>query len=993
MNQFLNLVISGLVTGAIYSIMASGIVLTYQTSGIFNFSHGAVAFVCAYVYYQLHVGNNMPIVPALILSVFIFAPLLGLLLDKVLLRSLATAPIYARIIGTIGLLVALPAMAQWLVEAVGNGVIGTDLPLVSQLSAAGGTVPGVGPTPPHVFRLGWAGLPNVNINSDQLAVFVVAAIAAFLLWFVIRRTRVGLEMRASVDRSTLATLRGVSTARSSAVAWVMTMLLAGLGGVLIGPLFPLNDNIFTLVVFGSLAAVALSGLRSIPIAFAGGLALGVIQNLVAGYGDDFLPGFLKDLDGFRAAVPFILTLIILILAGRDRGRAGGSVADEKPPPDHRAGLPAWRRRLPWVLATLALVAFTMQWIDVPALQADVYEQGIIAKGMVFAVIFLSFVVVTGIGGMVSLSQATFVIAGGFAAGWAVNYDWGLDVPLVASHGQLNWLWAIVLAALVGAASGAIVAIPVRRLGAVALALGTFALAFTADLVIFAQEDISHGSNGWFVRWPTLDLPLLPRYDFGNSEQRFVLFLIIFGLGALMIHALMRSATGREMLAVRSSEVAARASGIRPARPQILIFALSAGIAGLGGALLAMNDGTISNLSAPPVIGLVWIAVAVTFGIRRPGGVLLAGLAFGGGSQLVFNWIGNDFLTGGLHDLITSPYFTTMLFGLGAINLAQNPDGLLAIVGSKKAEKRVERQRRAHIVAAEAELHGDEEAVTDAMEGRVDAAERAVEHDEAEASAARQLGIVSPGAGASTAAPEDATLWLDGIVAGYGPVEVLHGASLSIQPGEVVALLGANGAGKSTLCLVAAGLVVPTSGRVVLDREAVTEESAVDRARAGMLLVPEARGIFPGLTVEENLKVLLRDPAERQAATERFPVLGQRLGQHAGLLSGGEQQMLSLAPALAHPPAVLIADEPTLGLSPLASAAVLDALARAARPRVRDPARRRESARGDEPRRHDGVHGARTGRLVRSARRCGRRPAGGDLLGDHLTCRTNRRTTV
>ncbi len=300
MDKFLNLVISGLVTGAIYSIMASGIVLTYQTSGIFNFSHGAVAFVCAYVYYQLHVGNNVPIVPALILSVFIFAPLLGLLLDKVLLRSLAKAPIYARIIGTIGLLVALPAMAQWLVEAVGNGVIGTDLPLVSQLSAAGGTVPGVGPTPPHVFRLGWAGLPNVNLNSDQLAVFVVAAIAAFLLWFVIRRTRVGLEMRASVDRGSLATLRGVSTAQSSAVAWVMTMLLAGLGGVLIGPLFPLNDTIFTLVVFGSLAAVALSGLRSIPIAFAGGLALGVIQNLVAGYGDDFLPGFLKNLDGFRA---------------------------------------------------------------------------------------------------------------------------------------------------------------------------------------------------------------------------------------------------------------------------------------------------------------------------------------------------------------------------------------------------------------------------------------------------------------------------------------------------------------------------------------------------------------------------------------------------------------------------------------------------------------------------------------------------------------------
>src|SRR5258708_27589599 len=118
-------------------------------------------------------------------------------------------------------------------------------------------------------------------------------------------------MRASVDRESLATIRGVDSARSSAVAWIMTMLLAGLGGVLIGPLFPLNDSIFTLVVFGSLAAVALSGLRSIPIAFLGGLGLGVIQNLVAGYGDDFLPDFLKKLSGFRSAIPFILTLLIL----------------------------------------------------------------------------------------------------------------------------------------------------------------------------------------------------------------------------------------------------------------------------------------------------------------------------------------------------------------------------------------------------------------------------------------------------------------------------------------------------------------------------------------------------------------------------------------------------------------------------------------------------------------------------------------------------------
>src|SRR5271155_777455 len=104
MSQLLTLVITGLATGGIYAIMGSGLVLTYTTSGIFNFAHGAIAFTVAYLYYQLHSGG-MPLVPALIISVFIFAPLLGLLLDRVLLRRLAKAPVYARIVGTIGLLV------------------------------------------------------------------------------------------------------------------------------------------------------------------------------------------------------------------------------------------------------------------------------------------------------------------------------------------------------------------------------------------------------------------------------------------------------------------------------------------------------------------------------------------------------------------------------------------------------------------------------------------------------------------------------------------------------------------------------------------------------------------------------------------------------------------------------------------------------------------------------------------------------------------------
>ena len=121
---------------------------------------------------------------------------------------------------------------------------------------------------------------------------------------------------------------------------------------------------------------------------------------------------------------------------------------------------------------------------------------------------------------------------------------------------------------------------------------------------------------------------------------------------------------------------------------------------------------------------------------------------------------------------------------------------------------------------------------------------------------------------------------------------------------MVALLGANGAGKSTLCSVAAGLVDATVGTIVLDGVDITRSPSYQRARSGMLLVPEARGIFPGLSVEENITVLLRDPKLRDKAYERFPILAQRRKQTAGLLSGGEQQMLSLAPALAVMQAIL-----------------------------------------------------------------------------------------
>ena len=157
-------------------------------------------------------------------------------------------------------------------------------------------------------------------------------------------------------------------------------------------------------------------------------------------------------------------------------------------------------------------------------------------------------------------------------------------------------------------------------------------------------------------------------------------------------------------------------------------------------------------------------------------------------------------------------------------------------------------------------------------------------------------------------------------AGYGTIDVLEGVDLAVMPGQVFALLGPNGAGKSTTLKVAVGLLRPTKGRVTFLGNDVAGVAADRLARDGVCLVPEGRGIFPNLTVLENLRMATFSGTPLQAVLdrsfERFPRLGERRKQIAGTLSGGEQQMLAMARALAIDPKVLLLDELSMGLAPL-----------------------------------------------------------------------------
>jgi branched-chain amino acid transport system ATP-binding protein len=174
-------------------------------------------------------------------------------------------------------------------------------------------------------------------------------------------------------------------------------------------------------------------------------------------------------------------------------------------------------------------------------------------------------------------------------------------------------------------------------------------------------------------------------------------------------------------------------------------------------------------------------------------------------------------------------------------------------------------------------------------------------------------------GLSVMTPEP-LLELRGIRAGYGAIEVLHGVDLVVPAGGVVAVLGPNGAGKSTMLRVVGGLHPPSGGDIYLAGRRVNGVNPVELARSGMCTIPEGRGIFPNLTVKENLQMVTYRGMSRKEVEERafsyFPRLSERRTQMAGTMSGGEQQMLAVARAIASDPSMLLLDELSMGLAPL-----------------------------------------------------------------------------
>jgi ABC-type branched-subunit amino acid transport system ATPase component/branched-subunit amino acid ABC-type transport system permease component len=839
------------------------LVLTYSSTGIFNLGYGAIAYVAGLVFYELNVGLHWNRFLVVFLVVLVFSPLLGLLLDRMFFRPLSRASEAAKLVGTVGVLIGLPALAQFVIEE-GRNLFHWGIPTSQNITLT----PGVLFTQAHTWQ--WHG---IVFDSNQALVLGSAIVCALALWGL-SHTTLGLQTRAVVDSAQLAGLRGVSEVRTLRQASVIGTTLAGVAGVVGAPVFnSLDPGTWSIAVFIASTAVVVGRFKSVPLTFAGGIGIGILMGLTFRY------VHLGKIDGLNNAVPFVLLLGGLLVLGRTRARAGGTASFEIAPVNWNADLPFWRRK------AIPAIAFGVVLLWILAFANPLWSS-LLLRGSAFSLIMLSLTIVTGLGGMISLAQSSFAMVASLSAGLLISrYHVPFGIALIA---------AVAIAMLLGL----IVGLPAIRVGGMALTLATLALAFLCSSVLFAWRTLTNGETGW-----TFNRPFSETLKFSEDRIYGAALLLVILLVIWMIRNLGRSSTGRAIAAVRATEVAAGSIGISATSAKLRVFVFSAGLAGLGGVLLGTVDGGVTSTTLGTLDGLTWLTVVVLLGVRRPAGAVAAGLIF-----ICFPAI----LSGGFHNVLGLSWSGTqitqipaILFGLGAAGLARKPEGAFADFAEQRFKRRQQRATRKlnlPLPAHPGPTPASEPKLPNMARAGIHIADRAPAPPQPDSSAALELVTLS---------------------AGYDSVKVLTNINMRLEPQSLTAIFGANGAGKSTLCSVLGGALPPLTGTIHLNGIDVTTDPMHLRVHKGLLLAPEGRGIFPHLTVEENLRLTLRDPKDRNLVYQRFPVLGERARLNAEMLSGGEQQMLALGPLLAKPPKVLIADEPSLGLAPLVVDRILD----------------------------------------------------------------------
>jgi branched-chain amino acid transport system permease protein len=607
-SEFLTFTIVGLTTGAVYAVAASGLVVTYTTSGIFNFAHGAMGMVAAFLYWELRVNQHWPAPFALIAVILVIAPVAGALIERFLMRGLHDATFVTSLVVTIGLMLGLVGLANTIWE-----------PESRQLPEFFGRESG--------FRI-----VDAFVSWHQVITVAVAITVAFVLRFILYRARIGVAMRAQVDDRNLAALNGGRPGRISMTSWAIGTSLAAVAGILLAPLLQLNVLVLTVLVVNAFAAAMVGRLKSLPQTFIGALVLGMAEAYAVGY----LPrgGVFQNL---KPAIPtlFLFLVLLALPEARLRGARFARAA--------RTHAPSLRESL---LGAGALVIGAYVLSDVVD-DANLLRLG---EALALGLIMLSLVPLTGYGGQVSLCQMTFAGLGAFTM-----------VKLGTDGSPL----ALLAAAGLAAAVGAVVALPALRLQGLYLALATMAFAVMAENLFFSDSRVFGGAGT-----ATVARIKLPGISFESERAYVMLLAVVFALVGTLVLALRRGPFGRRLAAMKDSPAACATLGLNLTVTKLAVFMLSAAIAGLGGALFGGLRQSAGQSDFIMFLSLPILLLVVIGGVTAVTGALLGGLMLSVLFQIIQESIPS------LRDLV---FLGT---GLAGVILGRNPDGLSIEAGQR-----------------------------------------------------------------------------------------------------------------------------------------------------------------------------------------------------------------------------------------------------------------------------------------------------------------------
>lgn len=626
MNDFILFTIFGLVLAAIYAVAASGLVVTYTTTGIFNFAHGAIGMIGAYAYWQLSAGWGLNTLLSVVIVLVVVGPGIGFVIDRVIMRGLEGVSEVTKVVVSIGLLFGLISLA----------------PIIWSPKRSYPYAPFFGPNKVDILGAG--------VSWHQLTAIVIAiAVAVFLRLFLFG-TRAGVSMRAVVDNKSLARLAGAKPARASSMSWALGCSLAALSGVLVAERIGLEVVALTFLVVNAYAAAVVGRLTNLPMTFLGAIILGLTQSYAQGYIKDnpaWLPAGIDLATPLRLAVPVIILFITLLILPHAPLRTHGLQRSRESVPK-----PTWRNSF---IGFGVLIGAAMA---LSGLLSDADAIGW-SRGVGIAIIMLSLVPLTGYGGQISLAQMSFAGIGAFAMA-----HWGADGSPVG----------LVLAVVLAGALGALVALPALRLSGIYLALATLAFSYFVDKVIFQQRSIVESGS-----MPVGRLRLGP-LAFESHRSYLVLLTIVFCLVGAGVIFLRLGPFGRRLQAMKDSPAACATLGLNLSVTKMQVFVLSAAIAGLGGAMLAGvgQRATVDDFNA--LQNLPFLLMAVAGGIALVSGSFFGGMLYASFAVLVKHLPQIElFGTDGKVVLANLVLLAPALIG---ISLGRNPNGAVNDISTR-----------------------------------------------------------------------------------------------------------------------------------------------------------------------------------------------------------------------------------------------------------------------------------------------------------------------